>query len=112
MPPASSHLAESPVPAPPPTMSCPLRILALSRSRICCRVKRAMEISLKSVSGRTGRNNFQKVIGQGLSEGRIVDVHVEFDQPAIGPRPKFAFQGVEQHAVGRRVVEGFAGSID
>ncbi len=52
------------------------------------------------------------MIDQRLGEGRIVDVQVQFDQPAIGTRPKFAFQGLEQHSVSRRVVKRLAGGID
>src|SRR5688572_16214653 len=42
MPPASSALAERPVPAPPPTIGCPLKTFSRSLSRICARGIAAM----------------------------------------------------------------------
>src|SRR5688572_12081832 len=42
MPPASAHLAEMPVPAPPPTIGLPAATWARSRLRISSRAKRLM----------------------------------------------------------------------
>src|ERR1043165_2739554 len=46
MPPFSAHLAEMPVPAPPPMIGLPAASWARNRSRICSRVKKLMTYSI------------------------------------------------------------------
>src|SRR5687767_12690355 len=97
MPPASSHLADSPVPAPPPTMGTRRRTISRNLSRIAVRSMRG--IRLASVCDGT------EILHQGGGEFRIVDVvgqpdQLPFRRPLDGP-----LQCVEQRGVGFRIVE-------
>src|SRR5689334_8882153 len=76
MPPASSHLAESPVPAPPPTIGWPRRIISRKRSTRARRSKRGM-------SAPVGRHDVEECVGESRGEGRIVDCLRALDQAAL-----------------------------
>src|SRR5687768_13502788 len=95
MPPASSHLADRPVPAPPPTMGSPRAILARSRWRICWRAMRGMAALLVRSFGGSGaaargggRRDLAPGGDQRIGEPLIVDVQGQAQQLAVHPRPE------------------------
>src|SRR3546814_8338297 len=106
MPPASSHLAESPVPAPPPTMGSPRRFMAWNFSSKTLRSKRGMSLPSSRVLdlGQGGDH--------GLGEGRIVDVMRQADEAPARRLPEGPRNGLEEGAVGGRVVERMARRVE
>src|SRR5687767_9382640 len=83
-PPASSHFAEMPVPAPAPTIGRPASILERSRLRISVRVMPALQC-YNTTSGDCGSSQHPQQQLDGLpGELRIVDVAVELNDRNIG----------------------------
>src|SRR5450631_2914870 len=120
MPPASSHLADRPVPAPPPISGRPAAILARKRSSRICRAMRGMA-KLERPSpqpspadaGEGGSSGDLAPGGdQGVSESFVVDVHRQTDQLAVGARAKALFDRGEQRVIGLGVVKGLARLVD
>src|SRR5262245_47564176 len=103
MPPASSHLAESPVPAPPPMIGSPRSIMVRSFSRTWAL---AMRGTVRLSGGpRPHRGNLAEARNERTGEGRIVDVVGQLDEPALGGRAEMALDGREERAVGSGIVE-------
>src|SRR5690242_851835 len=103
MPPASSHLAERPVPAPPPMMGWPRVIIACSFSMIARRAIRGMDRALLRRSGaprpaaHSGRpDDVVKRGHRGRCEFRIIDVERHTDQTALRAAPKMRRDRIEQ----------------
>src|SRR5690349_18532545 len=92
MPPASSHLAERPVPAPPPTMGSPRAIFARRRLRISVRGMWAMAglswRSACSTRGRTRRLDLAPGGDERVGEGLVVDVQGQAAELALRRRPE------------------------
>src|SRR5262245_55558687 len=109
IPPASSHLAESPVPAPPPMIGSPRRIMARNFFRQSCRGIRGIG-RLTSPGPGYGRSADDLVEGghQGVAEGLIVDVVRKTQELSVGAHPKAGGDGVEQGPVSRRIPERLA----
>src|SRR5688572_18446932 len=89
MPPASSHLAERPVPAPPPTMGCFFATMSRKRSRIFLRSIRAMSVrtgerASGSVEDGCGRGDLAEGGDQGGGEFGIVHVEGQPHELALG----------------------------
>src|SRR5882757_3371784 len=91
IPPASSHLAESPLPAPPPMIGCPRRIIAWNFLRMSLRAMRGMGCFRRYRSGpsHTAANRGRAcdlVEGSDhrLGEFRIVHIVRQADQLAVG----------------------------
>src|SRR3546814_12185381 len=105
MPPASSHLADRPVPAPPPMIGTPRRFMSWNLSSRALRSKRGMALLSSRVLD----------LGQGgdcgFGEGRVVDVVWQADQAAVRRLAEAAHDGVEESTVGGRVVERLARRI-
>src|SRR5512145_1021158 len=96
MPPASSHLAESPVPAPPPMIGTRRFTMSWKRAISRSRSNRAMP-HLPSAPKRP------ELLDQRLGEGRIVDVMRQADEAAVLGRAEILLQGIEQRPVGGRI---------
>src|SRR5215207_4327706 len=79
MPPASSHFAERPVPAPPPMIGSPRAAMARNLSISSLRGKRGM--------GAPGNwHDIEEGLDEGIGEGRFVDRRGEFEENAVRPR--------------------------
>src|SRR6185295_19812801 len=98
MPPASWHLAERPVPAPPPTMGSPRATMALNLSSRSDRWKRGMSsasprpaalLPAVAVEGAEG-------VCQGRSEPHIVDVVGQANELPAGRQAHGLLQRPEQ----------------
>src|SRR6478752_7350018 len=105
MPPASSHFAESPVPAPPPMIGSPRATMAWNFSISFLR-------AILGMSAPRFFDHVEEVLGQRLGEGRIVDVVGQADQPPAWPRPHRGLQRLEQRRIGRGIPEGAAGLVE
>src|SRR4029453_1556342 len=99
MPPASSHLAERPVPAPPPMMGSPRAIMPRSRSRMSLRGMRAMALPCCRGAREARAGDVVEVLDQGVDEGLVVDVVRQDDQLAIGAGAEARPQNVEKPLV-------------
>src|SRR5690554_2283116 len=80
MPPISSHLAEMPVPAPPPMIGLPASIFFLKRSRICSLVNATSKPASSSSQLRAALrffHQFEEHLDGPLREGGVVDVRVD-----------------------------------
>src|SRR5829696_950006 len=98
LPPASAHLADSPVPAPAPMMTPPSSSVARSLARASSPVTSASEVLVELVHHR-GR------------ELLVVDVVLELDQLDLRAAEPLT-QRIEQRCVGIRVVERLALRVD
>jgi hypothetical protein len=119
MPPASSHLADSPVPAPPPTIGSPRAIMPRKRSSSLLRAKRGIQglsnppLPLAGEGrgeggpwcDRTGRHLAEGADQRG-GEGGVVDVVRQADQLAAGGLAHRGLERAEQRRVGGRIVKG------
>src|SRR4051794_33992680 len=102
MPPASSHFAESPIPAPPPMIGRPWRTISRNLASRASRSNSAMV---------SGRNRAERS-GEGVRKGRVVDgVRQALHVPARG-RLHAGFERVEQGLIGHRVVEWLTWRVD
>src|SRR5450755_4122242 len=110
MPPASSHLADSPVPAPPPISGLPEASLARKRASSSCLAMRGIGAGPGLTLGVGG--DFAPGRDQRLDEGFVVDVLRQAHQLAIGAGAKALFDRCEQRAVGLGVVERLARLVD
>src|SRR3954462_4556685 len=104
MPPASSHLAERPVPAPPPTMGWPAATLPRKLSRMVFRAMRGMVFSSGGPGGGLHADGAPRS-DQRIGEGFVV--HVERQALQLAPRAatEVLLDGLEQRPVGRGIVE-------
>ena len=100
MPPASSHLAERPVPAPPPTIGSPRRACAAASG---CPGEGC---------GPCGLGELVEVGDQRVGERRVVDVVREPYDSSGRRSPYLRSNRVEKHLVGRGVPERLAGRVD
>src|SRR6185369_15238541 len=104
IPPASSHFAERPVPAPPPTIGWPLAIMPRNFSIM----------SLRAILGMGSApvvNEVEEGLYQRRREARIVQVVGQPDDAAAVVLPDGGFERLEERGVGRRVVERLARHI-
>src|SRR5438067_7805314 len=105
MPPASSHLAESPVPAPPPMIGSPRRTIPWNLST---RVRR----SSRGMGCAPLLGDFAEALDQGPGESRIVDITGKPEQPPRRRLPHHPFEGREERRIGGGIVERLARCID
>src|SRR5882724_10087347 len=105
MPPASSHFAERPVPAPPPTIGIRRRTMSSNFSRIFPR-------SMRDILGAPLACDLSKILHQRGRKLRVVDVERQADQPALLRLLNPGFQRVEERRVGLRVMERLPRRID
>src|SRR5829696_6242016 len=105
MPPASSHFAERPVPAPPPISGRPAAILARKRSSSACLAMRGMAAALASLGARRG---VAPGGDQRVGERFVVDVQRQADELPVGAGAKALLDRREEGAVGIGVVERLA----
>src|SRR5215467_8635758 len=101
MPPASSHLAERPVPAPPPMIGSPRAIMPRRRLRMSLRLMRGMELPC-SGAGEPRAGDLVEVVDQRVDERLVVDVVRQDHQPPIGAGAEAGRQNVEQRLVRQR----------
>src|SRR5262249_17962589 len=99
MPPASSHFAERPVPAPPPMMGSPRWIMAWNFSINFLR-------SILAISAPRLLHDLEEILGQRLGEGRVVHIVGQADQPPARARPDRRLQRLEERGIGGRIPEG------
>src|SRR5205085_9907553 len=111
MPPASSHLAERPVPAPPPISGLPAASLARKRSSSVCLAMRGMGADGRRLS-LGARRGLAPGGDQGIGEGLVVDVQRQADELPVGAGAKALLDRLEQRPVGVGIVEWLAGPID
>src|SRR4029079_9773573 len=105
MPPVSSHLAERPVPAPPPMIRSPTRDILWNLSSRARRSNRGI--------GRAPRlRDGAEMLDQCIGELRIVDIPGKTDQPARRRLAHHSFERREQRGIGGGIVEGLARRID
>src|ERR1700693_3395355 len=97
MPPASSHFAESPVPAPPPMIGCLRPIMAWNFVRISLRAMRGMACfrryrsdPSRAAGGDARARDLVEGRGHRLGEFRVVHVEGQADQLAVGAAAKEA----------------------
>src|SRR5450631_778323 len=110
MPPASSHLADRPVPAPPPINGWPAAILARKRSSSSDLAMRGIRASERAWL--RARRDFAPGGNERVDEGFVVDVLRQPHELAIGAAAKSLLEGREQRAVRLGVVERLAGLVD
>src|SRR5688572_30695782 len=111
MPPASSHLADKPVPAPPPTMGCFFAAMSRKRSRIFLRSMRAMSVGGGGLSfGGKRRGCRDLAEGGDQRRGEVGVVHVlrQAEELAAGTRAEARCDRLEERAVGLGIPEGLA----
>src|SRR5471030_2391402 len=99
MPPASSHLAEIPVPAPPTTTGLPAAIFARKRSRM---LFRSLAILIQCLSA----NDVAKMLDCGRGKRGVVDVMGQPDDPALLGLFHCFFKRLEEGRIGFRIVKG------
>src|SRR6185436_15674573 len=104
VPPASSHLAERPVPAPPPTIGTCRRTMSWNFSRISPRSMRG----IPSLSG----CDLSKILHQRGGEFRVVDMEREADQPSPFRLLDSGVERLEQRRVGVGIVERLPRRVD
>src|SRR5882762_2716214 len=130
IPPASSHFADNPVPAPAPTIGFLRSILACSRSTTTARAIRGMKYLPLSISvcgyGRGGFDLCQQCVYHRSGEIRIVDIELELDEfdclgvqaiayrleerlVRLGIKEGSAFYGNGRNAAERKKERGWAG---
>src|SRR5437762_6512658 len=105
MPPASSHLAESPVPAPPPMIGSPRRTIPWNLSIRLRRSSRGMDCAPLS-------DDLPEILHQRLGEWRVVDIAGEPDQPSRRRLPHHPLESREERRIGGRILERLARCID
>src|SRR6187551_841703 len=110
MPPASSHFADRPVPAPPPISGRPAAILARKRSSSVCLAMRGMGAGERC--GLRARSDVAPGSDERIDEALVVDVGGQADELAVRARPESFLEHREERAVGLGVVERLAGTID
>src|SRR5436190_19853337 len=98
MPPASSHLAERPVPAPPPISGLPAASLARKRSSRVCLAMRGIGSRGRGSLG--ARRGLAPGGDQGIGEGLVVDVQRQADELPVGARAEALLERGEQRPVG------------
>src|ERR1700720_3851252 len=98
MPPASSHFAERPVPAPPPMMGSQRATMA-----------RNFSVNfLRAILGLSAPRFFyavQEFLRHRRGEGRFVDVLGQANQPPARAWPHRRLQRLEQRRIGRGIPE-------
>src|SRR6266851_3513325 len=119
MPPASSHLAESPVPAPPPMIGCPRRIMARNFLSISLRAMRGMAClrryrsgPSRAIAGGGGAGDLVKGCDYRLGEFWIVHIVRHADQLAIGGAAKERGDRAEERLVGLGIPERLAWRVE
>src|SRR3981081_1396770 len=112
MPPASSHLAERPVPAPPPMIGCLRRTMAWNFLRMSLRAMRGMACFRRcrsNPSRPTAECGRTRDLVEGrdhrLGEFRVVHIEGQADQLAIGAAAEVGVDRAEESLVGLRIPE-------
>src|SRR5579863_1968368 len=111
-PPASSPLAERPVPAPAPMIGSPRARMAWKRERMLERGMRGMPLSSRSTAAEAAAEQAAEFRGDLRRELRIVDVQRQPDQPARSGLPHGRLQRPEQLFVGVGIGERTAGCVE
>src|SRR5918994_6963824 len=106
MPPASSALAERPVPAPPPTIGWPRAIMSRNFSRILARAMAGICSSACLAASAAG--NLLKSRHCGLGEFRVVDVQRQAFDPTPWRLMDSHLKRREQRGIGIRIPESAA----
>src|SRR5258708_2424703 len=99
IPPASSHLAERPVPAPPPTIGSLRAIMPWNFSKISLRAILGMRSASVSI------NEFKEGFHQRHREGGVVQVVRQADDLASLVLAHGRFESLEESGIRRRVIE-------
>src|SRR6187549_3329483 len=110
MPPASSHFADRPVPAPPPISGRPAAILARKRSSSVFLAMRGMGAGERWGFG--ARRDVAPGGDERLDERIVVDVVRQANELALGGGSESFLERREQGAIGLRVVERLARPVD
>src|SRR4249920_418747 len=110
MPPASSHLADKPVPAPPPISGRPAAILARKRSSSVCLAMRGIRTGERCGLG--ARRDLAPGGDERLDEGVVVDVIRQANEPPLGAGTESFLERREQRAIGPGVVERLSRTVD
>src|SRR5215831_5638997 len=97
IPPASSHFAERPVPAPPPTIGCPLAIMPRNFSTMSLRAILGMGSAPVPI------DELEEGLHQGRREARVVEVIGQPDDAAAIVLPDRGLERLEEGGVRRRV---------
>src|SRR5262249_319309 len=105
MPPASSHLAESPVPAPPPMIGSP-------RLTIPCNLSITARRSNRGMSGTPLPNDVTEVLHERVRELWVVNIAGEPDNPARRRLAHHPFESGKKGGIGVGVVKCLARRID
>src|ERR1700736_5886086 len=100
MPPASSHFADKPVPAPPPTIGWPRRTMSWKASIRTCRSMRGISGLGKSFTEMGRERGGECVVVDGVRQPRDL---------APRGRPQDLFDGREQDGVRFRIMERLSG---
>src|SRR3954451_10959553 len=103
MPPASSHFADRPVPAPPPIRGRPAAILARKRARSASLAMCGMASARQSAPGIRG--SIAPGGDEGVGEGFVVDVQRQADELLVGAGAEAFLDRPEEGAVGVGIVE-------
>src|SRR5687768_8650466 len=119
MPPASSHFADKPVPAPPPTIGSPRAILSHSRLRISLRAIRGIVllcvpvlVSRSACDGSAFGAYLVKMLDEQIGKGRVVQMQRAPDQRTSRPATEVRFDRSEQRLVRFGIPELFARCIE
>src|SRR5215813_15317827 len=107
IPPASSHFAERPVPAPPPTIGSPRAIMPRNFSRMALRAIRGIALLPTPLA-----RDLQEVFNQRLGKCGVVDVAGQPHQAAARCLAHGGIQCPEQRGIGGGIVEGAAGLVE
>src|SRR5678809_1704238 len=102
MPPASSHFADRPVPAPPPISGRPAAILARKRSRSAALAMRGMGPALRPPLG--ARGGVAPGGDERVGERFVVDVQRQAHELLVAAAAKARLDRGEERAVGVGVV--------
>src|SRR5947209_9426518 len=108
-PPASSPLAESPVPAPPPTMGSPRAAMAWNLARRSARAKRGI-LSHKPAAFAAASHQGAEGGDEERGKLRFVDVAADAHDLPVARLPDRLLQRAEKRRIRLRVPEGAARS--
>src|SRR6185295_13111498 len=98
MPPASSHFADRPVPAPPPISGRPAAILARKRARSSCLAMRGMRPLRRSPRG--ARGDLAPGGDERVGERLVVDVQRQPHELLVAAAAKARLDRGEECAIG------------
>src|SRR6516162_2674181 len=102
-PPASSYLAEMPVPAPAPIMGWPCAFMARKRARMSERLMRGITSTSRAAPSEPRAEQAAELGGDLGGEARVVDVFRHADEAARTRLPHGRFQRAEQLRIRSRI---------